>query len=127
MEKTTTYEGQETQDEATEKEKTIAGERIDSVCTIVFDVVIVAHGVDEYICEVERAKSRIFKKIGDAYISVKAYEWNFERHRIYATVEIEKSQFSSIRVGDIETEFFSVHAVDEIAYTTPVAQKRKLK
>lgn len=126
----------DTQDKDTQKPKETANnnetteaeaQREARTIGLILDVVITATSISDYVQKASEIKNKIYIEIGDAYIAIKAYEWNYRENTIFATIEIQKALFGKIDIYAIETEYMKIHAVDEISYTTATATKRKIK
>jgi len=67
---------------------------------------------------------KIIEQVNDAEVSIKVYEWDYSRNKVYAKVEINKAIYEYLNI-DTKTNDYEIHAVDEISFSTMTARTRK--
>jgi len=105
-----------------EKEKQIVEEKTDTVGEV-WDVVFHSvFSIWNFRDDCTRLAKEIIRQASDAEISIKVYEWDFQRNKVYAKVEISRAIYVSVVpvIQDIE-----IHAIDEINFSTIGARTRK--
>jgi len=105
-----------------EKEKRIVEEKTDTVGEV-WDVVFSqVFSIWNFRDNCARLAKEIIRQASDAEVSIKVYEWDFARNKVYAKVEISRAIYASVVpvIQDIE-----IHAIDEISFSTAGARQRK--
>jgi len=106
------------------KEEQIAEEKTDTVgevWDVVFTGIVSVWGFRSMAKELAR---KIIEQVNDAEINIKVYEWDFQRNRVYAKVEIFKAVYEYVNI-DTKTNDYEIHAIDEMSFSTAGARQRK--
>jgi len=107
-----------------EEQERIAEEKTDTngeVWDVIFTGVVSVWGFRSVAKELVR---KIIEQVEDAEVDIKVYEWDFQRNRVYAKVEISRAIYNYVNL-DTKTKDYEIHAVDEINFSTMGARQRK--
>jgi len=120
--------GQVKKEEEAEKEKQKEIEEKTDTTGEVWDVVFYhVFSVWMFRQTAKELARKILEQVSDAEIKISTYEWDFQKHRVYAKVEISKAIYHYIDIEKLKSNEYEIHAIDEMNFSTMTARTRKNK